>query len=64
MRSHGVSGFPDPTTGVAAAPTNSQGYSIDIAIGSGSGAIQLLVPNTINANSPAFKPAARACHLS
>jgi hypothetical protein len=63
MRRGGVSGFPDPTTGVAA-PTNSQGYSIDIAIGSGSGAIELLVPHTINTNSPAFEQAAKACHLS
>jgi hypothetical protein len=53
MPAHGVSGFPDPTTG-AAAPSNPQDYSINIAIGSGSDAIQLHVPT----NREPLRPAA------
>ena len=52
MRSHGVSRFPDPTprTTSTASPTASD--------------VWLLVPSTINVNSPAFKKAAKACNLS
>ena len=52
MRSHGVSGFPDPTprTTPTASPTASD--------------LWLLVPSTINVNSPAFTKAAKACNLS
>jgi hypothetical protein len=52
MRSHGVSGFPDPTerTTPTAPPTASD--------------LWLLVPSTINVNSPAFTKAAKACNLS
>jgi hypothetical protein len=58
MRSHGVTGFPDPTT---KPPTSQQGYSFIEGFASN---LFLLVPNTINANSPAFKQAAKACRLS
>jgi hypothetical protein len=55
MRSHGVTGFPDPTT---KPPTTSQGYSIMEGLASN---LFLLVPNIIDVNSPAFKHAATAC---
>jgi hypothetical protein len=53
MRSHGVPGFPDPTT----KPPTSPGYSIIQGIASN---LFLLVPSTINPNSPAFQQAAKA----
>jgi hypothetical protein len=56
MRKHGVSGFPDPITS-ATPPSNPQNCSI----AEGTGNLWLLVPNTININSPAFKQAATAC---
>ena len=59
MRAHGVSGFPDPTT---TPPTNPQDYSIVEGLGGPiSGRLFLLVPKTIDVNSPAFKRAAKAC---
>ena len=58
MRSHGVSGFPDPTSSTTP-PSNPQNYSIAEGIGD----LWLLVPSTINVNSPAFTKAARACHF-
>lgn len=58
MRSHGVSGFPDPTTRTTP-PSNPQDYSIAEGIGD----LWLLVPSTINVNSPAFKQAAQACNF-
>jgi hypothetical protein len=58
MRAHGVTGFPDPTT---EQPTNPQAYSIAVGIGGPSGGLFLLVPKTIDANSPAFKSAAKTC---
>lgn len=45
MRSHGVTGFPDPAT---TPPANLHDYSI----AEGIGGLFLLVPSTINANSP------------
>jgi hypothetical protein len=57
MRSHGVPGFPDPTT---KPPTSPQGYSIMEGVASN---LFLLVPNTINPNSPAFEQAAKACNF-
>ena len=57
MRSHGVTGFPDPTT---KPPTSAQGYSIIEGLGSN---LFLLVPSTINPNSPAFQRAAKACNF-
>jgi len=59
MRKHGVSGFPDPIAGTP--PANPQGYSMFEGIGSGSNAIWLGVPSTIDVNSPAFKRAAKTC---
>jgi hypothetical protein len=58
MRAHGVTGFPDPTT---MPPTNPQDYSIVEGIGGPSGGLFLLVPKTIDVNSPVFKQAANAC---
>jgi hypothetical protein len=58
MRAHGVTGFPDPTT---TAPTNPQDYSIVEGIGGPNGGLFLLVPKTIDVNSPAFKQAAKTC---
>jgi hypothetical protein len=58
MRAHGVTGFPDPTT---MPPTNPQDYSIVEGIGGPSGGLFLLVPKTIDVNSPVFKEAAKAC---
>jgi hypothetical protein len=57
MRSHRISGFPDPTT---KPPSSPQGYSIEQGIASN---LFLLVPNTINVHSLAFQHAAHACHL-
>lgn len=56
MRSHGVSGFPDPTT---TPPTNPRDYSIAEDLGG----LYLLVPSTINVNSPAFEQAAKTCNF-
>jgi hypothetical protein len=58
MRAHGVSGFPDPTT---TPPTNPQDYSSVEGIGGPSGGLYVLVPKTIDVNSPAFRQAAKAC---
>jgi hypothetical protein len=57
MRSHGVTGFPDPTT---KPPTSPQGYSIIEGIGNN---LFLLVPSTINPSSPAFQQASKACNF-
>jgi hypothetical protein len=59
MRSHGVTGFPDPTT---TPPTSLQSIHQDYSIAeSVAGNLFLLVPKTISVNSPAFKQAAKAC---
>jgi hypothetical protein len=58
MRAHGVSGFPDPVIS-SAPPTLPAGGGMV----SGIGDLYLVVPNTIGVNSPAFKQAAKACHL-
>jgi len=54
MRSHGITGFPDPTD---KAPSSVSGYSqvLDMA-----GAV-LAVPSTIDTQSPAYTAAAKAC---
>lgn len=57
MRADGVGGFPDPTLGPP--PSNPQEFSIAI----GRGGVSLLVPNTIDVSSPAFKQAAVTCHF-
>jgi hypothetical protein len=59
MRSHGVSGFPDPVISKTP-PGNPQAYSI----AEGTGDLWLLVPSTISVNSPAFRQAAKTCHFS
>lgn len=61
MRAHGVTGFPDPTT---SPPTNPQDYSSVEGIGGPSGGLFLLVPKTIDVNSPAFTRAAKACDFN
>jgi hypothetical protein len=58
MRSHHITGFPDPTT---KPPTSPQDYSIEQGVASN---LFLLVPSTINVDAPAFQQAATACHLS
>jgi hypothetical protein len=60
MRAHGVTGFPDPTT---IAPSNPQNYSIAEGIGGPDGGLFLLVPKTIDVNSPVFKQAGKACNF-
>jgi hypothetical protein len=54
MRQHGVSGFPDPTL---SPPSNPAGYGAIID----RGGVVVAIPDTINAQSPAFKRAAAAC---
>jgi hypothetical protein len=54
MRSHGISGFPDPTYKL---PSNPAGYG---QISDHDGVV-LAVPSTIDASSPAFQQAANAC---
>jgi hypothetical protein len=60
MRAHGVTGFPDPTT---TPPANLQNYSIAEGLGGTNGGIFLLVPKTIDVNSPGFKQAAKTCNF-
>ena len=54
MRKHGVPNFPDPST---KPPGNIRDYSLADGIGD----VYLLVPRTINVNSPAFEQAAKTC---
>ncbi len=54
MRSHGVSGFPDPTL---SPPSNPANYGTV----ENRGGVVLAVPSTINPGSPTFKQAAAAC---
>jgi hypothetical protein len=58
MRAHGVSGFPDPIT-ASRPPSDPQNLSIAEGIGN----LWLLVPNTIDVNSPAFEQAAKSCNF-
>jgi hypothetical protein len=57
MRAHGISSFPDPSTGPP--PTSAPD---DSAFEYNDGAF-LAVPNSLDAQSPAFKHAANACHF-
>jgi hypothetical protein len=57
MRSHGVTGFPDPTL---TPPSSPAGYSIL----EDRGGVIIAVPSTIDPNSPAFAQAAKACQFS
>lgn len=54
MRSHGVTGFPDPTLTPPASPQ-------DYALIEDRGGVVLAVPDSINPNSPSFRHAAAAC---
>jgi hypothetical protein len=55
MRAHGVSGFPDPSTGQRPAPGS--GYGLVF----GRNGDFIAVPNTIGPSSPSFQQAAKAC---
>jgi hypothetical protein len=62
MRSHGVSGFPDPTDTdpTGGGPLSSQsGYSAVIH----RGGVWLAIPDTINPTSPTYRQAAAACRF-
>jgi hypothetical protein len=54
MRRHGIAGFPDPTTSPPSGPTR------DSAV-LGHDGVFLVIPNTIDTQSPAFQQAATAC---
>lgn len=54
MRSHGVTGFPDPTTKLLSSPAG-YGEVID------RGGVALAVPRTIDVQSPVYRKAAAAC---
>jgi hypothetical protein len=54
MRAHGISGFPDPTTSPPSSPAGSSAVM-------GHDGVFIVVPNTIDTNSPAFRQAATAC---
>jgi hypothetical protein len=56
MRAHGVTGFPDPTT---KPPSKPPGGGIAL----GHDGVFLIIPSTIDINSPAFKQAATTCHF-
>jgi hypothetical protein len=56
MRSHGISGFPDPTF---TPPSSPAGYS-EVMDRDG---VVLAIPSTIDTASPAYKQAAAACHF-
>lgn len=58
MRAHGVGEFPDPIAS-ATPPGNPRQYSFAEGIGD----LWLLVPSTIDVNSPAFKQASKACNF-
>jgi hypothetical protein len=58
MRAHGVTGFPDPTT---TPPVNPQDYSAVVGFGGLNGGLFLLVPKTIDVNSPVFEQASKTC---
>jgi hypothetical protein len=54
MRSHGISGFPDPTLSLPSNPA-------DYGAVQDRGGVVLAIPKTINVASPAFQQAAAAC---
>jgi len=56
MRTHGVTGFPDP---VSSLPSTPAGLSLVFGL---RGAV-IAIPNTINPHSPTFKQAAEACQF-
>jgi hypothetical protein len=56
MRQHGISGFPDPTL---SPPANPAGHGLAL----GRNGVFLVIPQTIDTQSPAFKRAAAACQF-
>jgi hypothetical protein len=56
MRAHGISGFPDPTTKPPSSPVG------DSAV-MGRNGVFLVIPNSIDTRSPAFRQAAAACNF-
>jgi hypothetical protein len=56
MRSHGIAGFPDPTS---TPPLSHAGYSMMVRWGG----VYLAVPATINPASPSYRQAASACRF-
>jgi hypothetical protein len=56
MRQHGISDFPDPTTSPPSNPVNSGGVI-------GRNGLFLVLPKTIDVQSPAFKQAAAVCEF-
>ncbi len=56
MRTHGVNGFPDPTT---TPPSSPAGYSGVLTLNG----VSLAIPTTIAIQSSAVRQAATACHL-
>ena len=57
MRQHGITDFPDPTTTPPSNPTSSGAAVI------GRNGVFLVLPKTIDVQSPAFKQAATACNF-
>jgi len=57
MRAHGISGFPDPTTGAPRSPPGPGTAVIE-------NGVSFVLPASINIQSPAFKSAASVCQLS
>lgn len=56
MRTHGVSGFPDPTS---TPPSDLGNYKLTVR----RGGTYLAIPYTINTASPTYKQAAAACRF-
>jgi hypothetical protein len=61
MRTHGVSGYPDPI--ISNAPPTSLNPANYSSIEAGGGMI-VAIPKTINEQSPAFQSAAKVCKLN
>jgi hypothetical protein len=56
MRAHGITGFPDPTTTPPSGPGN-------FAAVLGRGGVFLVIPNSLDPQSPAFMKAAKTCNF-
>jgi hypothetical protein len=57
MRAHGISGFPDPTTGVTLGEPHGPGTTVT------QNGVSFVVPASIGIQSPAFEHAMSVCHL-
>jgi len=57
MRAHGISDFPDPTTGVTLGEPHGPGTTVT------QNGVSFVVPASINIQSPAFEHATSVCHL-